>query len=73
VLISKYPGSIAPLTPGVIIYGATCLAMLQDLLNLYKIGNIKEINRLFNTIAYNIGNEVTLENLSNDLLSSKLL
>jgi uncharacterized protein len=41
--------------------------LLRDLPSLYGIGDIQELNRLFNTIAYNTGNEVTLENLSKNL------
>jgi uncharacterized protein len=37
--------------------------LLRDLPSLYGISDIQELNRLFTTIAYNTGNEVTLENL----------
>jgi uncharacterized protein len=37
--------------------------LLRDLPSLYGISDIQELNRLFTTVAYNTGNEVTLENL----------
>jgi hypothetical protein len=38
--------------------------LLRDLPSLYGISNIQELNRLFTTLAYNSGHEVSLENLS---------
>lgn len=38
--------------------------LLRDLPQLYGIRDIQELNRLFTTLAYNTGNEVTLEDLS---------
>lgn len=38
--------------------------LLRDLPSLYGISNIQELNRLFTTLAYNSGNEVSLEGLS---------
>ncbi len=38
--------------------------LLRDLPPLYGIRDIQELNRLFTTLAYNTGNEVTLEELS---------
>lgn len=38
--------------------------LLRDLPSLYGIDDIQELNRLFATIAYNTGQEVSLENLS---------
>ncbi|MDO9270146.1 MAG: ATP-binding protein [Methylobacter sp.] len=38
--------------------------LLRDLPSLYGISDIQELNRLFTTLAYNTGNEVTLEGLS---------
>jgi len=38
--------------------------LLRDLPSLYGINDIQELNRLFTTLAYNTGNEVSLENLS---------
>jgi len=38
--------------------------LLRDLPSLYGISDIQELNRLFTTIAYNTGNELTLENLA---------
>lgn len=40
--------------------------LLRDLPSLYGINDIQELNRLFTTLAYNTGNEVTLEALSRD-------
>ncbi len=37
--------------------------LLRDLPSLYGINDIQELNRLFTTLAYNSGNEVSLENL----------
>ncbi|MEO0759987.1 MAG: DUF4143 domain-containing protein, partial [Cyanobacteria bacterium J06648_16] len=37
---------------------------LRDLHSLYGISDIQELNRLFTTLAYNSGNEVSLEGLS---------
>ncbi len=38
--------------------------LLRDLPSLYGITDIQELNRLFTTLAYNSGNEVSLEGLS---------
>ena len=38
--------------------------LLRDLPSLYGIQDIQELNRLFSTLVYNTGNEVTLEELS---------
>lgn len=38
--------------------------LLRDLPSLYGISDIQELNKLFTTLAYNTGNEVSLENLS---------
>ncbi|WP_313457708.1 ATP-binding protein [Stenotrophomonas sp.] len=38
--------------------------LLRDLPSLYGINDIQELNKLFNTLAYNTGNEVSLEGLS---------
>lgn len=38
--------------------------LLRDLPSLYGISDIQELNRLFTTLAYNSGNEVSLESLS---------
>ena len=38
--------------------------LLRDLPSLYGINDIQELNRLFTTLAYNSGNEVSLEKLS---------
>jgi predicted AAA+ superfamily ATPase len=38
--------------------------LLRDLPSLYGIDDIQELNRLFTTLAYNTGHEVSLENLS---------
>lgn len=38
--------------------------LLRDLPSLYGISDIQELNRLFTTLAYNSGNEVSLEKLS---------
>lgn len=38
--------------------------LLRDLPSLYGISDIQELNRLFTTLAYNTGNEITLEELS---------
>ena len=38
--------------------------LLRDLPSLYGISDIQELNRLFTTLAYNTGNEITLEGLS---------
>lgn len=38
--------------------------LLRDLPSLYGINDIQELNRLFTTIAYNTGKEISLENLS---------
>lgn len=38
--------------------------LLRDLPSLYGINDVQELNKLFNSIAYNTGNEITLESLS---------
>ena len=38
--------------------------LLPDLPSLYGISDIQELNRLFTTLAYNTGMELSLENLS---------
>jgi predicted AAA+ superfamily ATPase len=38
--------------------------LLRDLPSLYRINDIQELNRLFTTLAYNSGNEVSLDGLS---------
>lgn len=38
--------------------------LLRDLPSLYGISDIQELNRLFTTLAYNTGNEITFEGLS---------
>lgn len=38
--------------------------LLRDLPSLYGIQDVQELNKLFNSIAYNTGNELTLESLS---------
>lgn len=38
--------------------------LLRDLPSLYGVSDIQELNRLFTTLAYNTGNEITLEGLS---------
>jgi len=38
--------------------------LLRDLPSLYGISDIQELNKLFTTIAYNTGNEISLEGLS---------
>lgn len=38
--------------------------LLRDLPSLYGISDIQELNRLFTTLAYNTGNEISLEGLS---------
>ncbi len=38
--------------------------LLRDLPSLYGINDVQELNKLFNSIAYNTGNEITLEALS---------
>ncbi len=38
--------------------------LLRDLPSLYGIGDIQELNRLFTTLAYNTGNEVSLDALA---------
>jgi len=40
--------------------------LLRDLPTLYGIQDIQELNRLFTTLAYNTGQEVSLEKLSSD-------
>jgi len=40
--------------------------LLRDLPSLYGVSDIQELNRLFTTLAYNTGNEISLENLSQD-------
>ncbi len=38
--------------------------LLRDLPSLYGISDVQELNKLFTTIAYNTGNEITLESLA---------
>jgi predicted AAA+ superfamily ATPase len=38
--------------------------LLKDLPSLYGIAQIPELNRLFTVLAYNVGNEVSLDNIS---------
>ncbi|MCA7893117.1 ATP-binding protein [Burkholderia cepacia] len=38
--------------------------LLRDLPSLYGINDVQDLNRLFTTLAYNTGNEVSLESLS---------
>jgi predicted AAA+ superfamily ATPase len=38
--------------------------LLKDLPSLYGIGHIPELNRLFSVLAYNAGNEVSLDNIA---------
>jgi uncharacterized protein len=38
--------------------------LLRDLPSLYGINDIQELNKLFTTLAYNTGNEVSLDNLA---------
>lgn len=38
--------------------------LLRDLPSLYGVSDIQELNRLFTTLAYNTGNEISLEGLS---------
>jgi len=38
--------------------------LLKDLPSLYGINDVQELNKLFTTIAYNTGNEISLEGLS---------
>jgi predicted AAA+ superfamily ATPase len=38
--------------------------LLRDLPSLYGITDVQELNKLFTTIAYNTGNEITLESLA---------
>ena len=38
--------------------------LLRDLPSLYGINDVQELNKLFNAIAYNTGNEISLESLS---------
>ncbi len=45
--------------------------LLRDLPSLYGIGDIAELNALFNTIAYNTGQEVSLDGLSKGASISK--
>ena len=40
--------------------------LLRDLPSLYGIQDIQELNRLFLTLAYNSGNEISLDNLSKE-------
>jgi predicted AAA+ superfamily ATPase len=40
--------------------------LLKDLPSLYGIADIQELNRLFAVLAYNAGNEASLENISKD-------
>jgi uncharacterized protein len=45
--------------------------LLKDLPNLYGINEIQELNRLFSFLAYNAGNEASLENISQESGISK--
>ena len=45
--------------------------LLRDLPSIYGINNPQELNRLFTTIAWNTGQEMSLENLSKDSGASK--
>lgn len=45
--------------------------LLRDLPSLYGITDTRELNRLFTVLAYNTGNEVSLENLSKESEVSK--
>lgn len=47
--------------------------LLRDLPSLYGISDIQELNRLFTTLAYNSGNEVSLEGLSQSSGVAKIL
>jgi predicted AAA+ superfamily ATPase len=38
--------------------------LLRDLPSIYGIADVQELNALFTTIAYNTGNEISLESLS---------
>lgn len=38
--------------------------LLRDLPSLYGIADVQELNRLFNTLAYNTAQELSLEDLS---------
>jgi hypothetical protein len=38
--------------------------LLKDLPSLYGIAQIPELNRLFTVLAYNVGNEMSLDNIS---------
>jgi predicted AAA+ superfamily ATPase len=40
--------------------------LLRDLPSLYGISDTQELNRLFTTLAYNTGNEVSIDELSKD-------
>lgn len=46
--------------------------LLRDLPSLYGIQDVQELNRLFNVLAYNSGNEVNLESLSRDSSVTKI-
>jgi predicted AAA+ superfamily ATPase len=46
--------------------------LLRDLPSLYGIQDVQELNRLFNVLAYNTGNEVNLEGLSKDSRVTKV-
>jgi uncharacterized protein len=45
--------------------------LLKDLPNLYGIDDVQELNRLFTVLAYNDGQEISLEALSSDAQVSK--
>lgn len=47
--------------------------LLRDLPSLYGIQDVQELNSLFTTIAYNTGNEVSLESLNNSSHVDKYL
>ena len=38
--------------------------LLRDLPSLYGISDVQELNKLFTTIAFNTGNEITVESLA---------
>ncbi|HNY30617.1 MAG TPA: ATP-binding protein [Fibrobacteria bacterium] len=46
--------------------------LLRDLPSLYGIQDVQELNRLFNVLAYNSGNEVNLESLSRESSVTKI-
>lgn len=46
--------------------------LLRDLPSLYGIQDVQELNRLFNVLAYNSGNEMNIESLSRDSRVTKV-